>query len=89
MGEPLGAPVPVAAAGAVALRRLVCDECQQCPMWRRTELKRCAGCRAVYYCTRQDGDGRAACQLEAWSGHKTECKRATAERKRREAASAT
>ena len=68
------------------LRRLVCDECQQCPMWRRAELKRCAGCRAVYYCTRSDGEGRATCQLEAWSGHKTACKSATAERKRREAA---
>jgi hypothetical protein len=63
-------PVPV----AKVLRRLLCDNCQQCPMWRATELRRCSGCRAVYYCTRVDEGGRAACQHEAWGGHRKACK---------------
>ena len=71
---------------AEVLRRLVCDECQQCPMVRGAGLKRCAGCRAVYYCTRVDAGGRAACQLEAWGEHKAACKAAVRERKRVEAA---
>ena len=55
-------------------------------MFRGAGLKRCAGCRAVYYCTRVDADGRAACQLEAWGGHKAACKAAERARKRLEAA---
>ena len=70
-------------SAAEVLRRLVCDECQLCPMVR-AGLKRCAGCRAVYYCTRVDAGGRAACQLEAWGGHKAACKAAVRERKRLE-----
>ena len=50
------------------------------------ELKRCSGCRAVYYCTRRGMDGKAVCQHKAWSGHKKACKKATRARKRREAA---
>ena len=43
--------------------------------------------RAVYYCTRVDGrGGRAACQLEAWGGHKAVCKAAVRARQRLEAA---
>ena len=52
----------------------------------RAGLKRCAGCRAVYYCTRVDAGGRAACQLEAWGGHKAACKAAVRARKRLKAA---
>ena len=44
---------------------------------RRAGLKRCSGCRAVYYCTRVGAGGEAACQLEAWAGHKVACKAAT------------
>ena len=66
-------PMPV----ATVLRRLICDNCQQCPMWRSTELRRCSGCRAVYYCTRVDEGGHAACQHEAWGGHRKACKAAT------------
>ena len=40
----------------------------------------------VYYCTRVDAGGRAACQLEAWGGHKAACKEAVRARKKLEAA---
>ena len=73
-------------SAAEVLQRLVCDECQLCPMVRGAGLKRCAGCRAGYYCTRVDAGGRAACQLEAWGGHKAACKAAVRARKRLEAA---
>ena len=76
-GEARAAP----RSAAKVLRRLVCDECRLCPMGR-AGLKRCAGCRAVYYCTRVDAGGRAACQLEAWGGHKAACKAAVRVRKR-------
>ena len=79
-------PAPAVVSAAAVLRRLICDECQQCPMLRAKELRRCAGCRAVYYCTRVDAGGRAACQLEAWGGHKEACKVATRARKKLEAA---
>ena len=75
------ARVPAPMTAAEVLRWRVCDECQECPMRRP---RRCTGCRAVSYCARQDKDGRAACQHEAWSGHKKACKAATKERKRRE-----
>ena len=68
------ARVPPPIDVARVLQRLVCDNCQQCPMWRATELRRCSGCRAVYYCTRVDEGGRAACQHEAWGGHRKACK---------------
>ena len=68
----------------VPLSRRICDGCQRCPMDRATELKRCSGCRAVYYCTRVDDSGKAACQHAAWSGHKRACKKATRARARRE-----
>ena len=83
-GAVAGSKRPVPAA--VVLRRLICDGCQQCPMERARELKRCSGCRAVYYCTRRGMDGKAVCQHKAWSGHKKACKKTTRERKRREAA---
>ena len=70
---------------AAKVLRLVCDECHLCPMVR-AGLKRCAGCRAVYYCTRVDAGGRAACQLEAWGEHKAACKAAVRARKKLEAA---
>ena len=70
------ARVPAPIDAATVLRRLICDNCQQCPMWRVTELRRCSGCRAVYYCTREDEGGRAACQHEAWGGHRKACKAA-------------
>ena len=68
------------------LRRLVgwCATSASCARWF-VGLKRCAGCRAVYYCTRVDADGRAACQLEAWGEHKAACKAAVRARKRLEA----
>jgi hypothetical protein len=68
----------------VPLSRRMCDGCQRCPMDRATELKRCSGCRAVYYCTRVDEGGKAACQHAAWGGHKKACKKATRARARRE-----
>jgi hypothetical protein len=85
------ARVPPPMSAAEVLRRRVCDECQQCPMDQAAELKRCSGCRAVYYCTRSSGtDDRAVCQHEAWSGHKKACKAAAKKarraRERREAA---
>ena len=80
------ARVPGPIGAALVLSRHICDECQQCPMERARELKRCSGCRAVYYCTRRGMDGKAVCQHKAWSGHKKACKKATRERKRREAA---
>jgi hypothetical protein len=72
---------------ARVLGRLICDNCQQCPMWRATELRRCSGCRAVYYCTRVDEGGRAACQHEAWAGHKKACKQGKKARLLKSAAS--
>ena len=39
---------------AKVLQRLVCNECQLCPM-DRAGLKRCAGCRAVYTYTYEGG----------------------------------
>ena len=66
----ISAPVVLAAA---VLRRLICDECQQCPMWRAKELRRCAGCRAVYYCRPAHVGEGSSCQLEAWGEHKVEC----------------
>merc|ERR1711969_407044 len=48
--------------------------------------RRCTGCRAVSYCGRQDGDGRAACQHKAWGGHKKACKRARRRAEREKAA---
>jgi hypothetical protein len=81
------ARVPPPIEVARVLRRLICDNCQQCPMWRATELRRCSGCRAVYYCTRVDEGGRAACQHEAWDGHKKACKAGTKARLKLEAAS--
>ena len=80
------ARVPGPIGAGLVLSRHICDECQQCPMERARELKRCSGCRAVYYCTRRGMDGKAVCQHKAWSGHKKACKKATRERKRREAA---
>ena len=82
MADTAGVSAPRSAAAV--LRRLVCDEYQLCPMVR-AGLKRCAGCRAVYYCTRVDARGRAACQLEAWGRHKAVCKAAVRARKRLEA----
>ena len=82
------ARVPPPIDVARVLQRLVCDNCQQCPMWRAAELRRCSGCRAVYYCTRVDAGGRAACQHEAWGGHRKSCKAARRARERREAAEA-
>ena len=82
------ARVPGPIGAALVLSRHICDECQQCPMERARELKRCSGCRAVYYCTRRGMDGKAVCQHKAWSGHKKACKKATRARKRREAAAA-
>ena len=74
LGPVLGdARVPAPMAAAEVLRWRICDECQECPMRRP---RRCTGCRAVSYCGRQDGDGRAACQHKAWGGHKKACKRA-------------
>jgi len=70
------ARVPGPIGAALVLSRHICDECQQCPMERARELKRCSGCRAVYYCTRRGMDGKAVCQHKAWSGHKKACKRA-------------
>ena len=70
-------------ATAEVLRWRVCDECQECPMRRP---RRCTGCRAVSYCGRQDGDGRAACQHKAWGGHKKECKRVRKEAEARKRA---
>ena len=81
------ARIPGPLGAALVLSRHICDACQQCPMERERELKRCSGCRAVYYCTRRDGEGRAACQHEAWAGHKRACRKATRARKRREAES--
>ena len=67
------------------LRWRICDECQECPMRRP---RRCTGCRAVSYCSRVDGKGRAACQNEAWAGHKEACKAAQRERKGKESIAA-
>ena len=75
LGSVVGdARVPPPIDVARVLQRLICDNCQQCPMWRATELRRCSGCRAVFYCTRVDEGGRAACQHEAWGGHRKACK---------------
>ena len=40
----------------------------------------------VYYCTRVDAVGRAACQLEAWGERKAACKAAVRARKKLKAA---
>ena len=72
-------------ASEVLRWRICCDECQECPMRRP---RRCTGCRAVSYCSRVDGKGRAACQNEAWAGHKEACKAAQRERKEKESTAA-
>ena len=62
------ARIPCPLDAGVVLSRHICDACQQCPMERARELKRCSGCRAMYYCTRRGMDGKAVCQHKAWSG---------------------
>lgn len=51
------ARIPGPIGAALVLSRHIGDACQQCPIERARELKRCSVCRAVYYCTRRDGEG--------------------------------
>ncbi len=47
----------------IAVGYRACDGCGS----MKEPLKRCGGCKQVYYCSR-------ACQQKAWKDHKTECK---------------
>lgn len=51
---------------ATRLRRLVCQNCYF-PRSETQHLQVCAGCKLVYYCSRQ-------CQKANWSSHQKDCK---------------
>ena len=57
-----------AAAAAAAEEREQAPGCDGCGT-TLARLRRCRGCGLVRYCSKE-------CQLQAWAGHKAQCKRA-------------
>ncbi len=52
---------------AVIMASLSCARCHVSEDTIGQPLQRCAGCRSVYYCSRE-------CQKNAWSDHKAQCR---------------